>query len=194
MILTPRKREHIMPLPVALIPTIYQDGIRNAAPWSNITPILRPLDEIIMASWIKRDTLENIRQTGEFVINIPPVGMIEQVIICSKNFPPNVDKFEAANLMPTPSQKVKAPRIEGSLAWAECALVEEISRPKYSLIIGRVALLEGNDCFFNENGEINFEEAKPLSVMLGEGEMYFTYPAFSGINAKYSDMFLNKQE
>ncbi|HPJ30159.1 MAG TPA: hypothetical protein PLZ42_02070 [Methanothrix sp.] len=35
-------------------------------------PILRPADEISMASWTKRDTLDNIRETGEFVVNVPP--------------------------------------------------------------------------------------------------------------------------
>ena len=94
MILRPRQREHVLPLPVALISTVSQEGIRNAAPWSNITPILRPFDEIVMASWIKRDTLNNIRQTKEFIINVPSVEMVEQVILCSKNYPPEVDEFE----------------------------------------------------------------------------------------------------
>ncbi|MCL6479985.1 MAG: flavin reductase family protein, partial [Peptococcaceae bacterium] len=66
MILAPRKREQIIPLPVVLISTVGEDGVRNIAPWSNITPILRPLDDIVLASWIKRDTLNNIRKTREF--------------------------------------------------------------------------------------------------------------------------------
>ena len=59
MILKASQRENILPLPVVLISTISKEGIRNAAPWSNFTPILRPLDEIVLASWIKRDTLNN---------------------------------------------------------------------------------------------------------------------------------------
>jgi len=70
MILKPNQRSQIMPLPVVLLSTISQDGVRNAAPWSCVTPVLRPLDEVLIASWLKRDTLENIRQTGEFVINV----------------------------------------------------------------------------------------------------------------------------
>ena len=61
MILKPDQRSQIMPLPVVLVSTISRDGIRNAAPWSCVTPILRPLDEILIASWLKRDTLDNIR-------------------------------------------------------------------------------------------------------------------------------------
>ncbi|WP_269849227.1 flavin reductase family protein [Methanosarcina horonobensis] len=148
MKLKPNKREQIFPLPVALISTISNQGVRNAAPWSNITPILRPLDEVLLASWLKRDTLTNIRETGEFVINIPPVGMEEVVMVCSRNYPPEVDEFEMAGLKPRLSEKVKAPGIEGCLAWAECTLIEEILREKFSLIIGKVVNLEVDENFF----------------------------------------------
>ncbi|MDQ1252420.1 MAG: hypothetical protein QG646_1541, partial [Euryarchaeota archaeon] len=123
MKLKPSKREQIFSLPVALISTISKEGIRNAAPWSNITPILRPLEEIMLASWLKRDTLVNIRETGEFVTNIPLVGMEEAVMICSRNYPPEVDEFEMAGLNPHPSEKVRSPGIEGCIAWAECIFV-----------------------------------------------------------------------
>jgi len=113
MILKPNQRSQIMPLPVVLISTISKDGVHNAAPWSCVTPILRPLDEVLIASWLKRDTLENIRQTGEFVINVPPAGMEEAVMICARNFPPEIDEFEEAGLAARPSTKVKSPGIEG---------------------------------------------------------------------------------
>ena len=54
-------------MPVVLISTINRRGIRNIAPYANVMPILRPWDLIAIASWIKRDTLDNIRETKEFV-------------------------------------------------------------------------------------------------------------------------------
>ena len=102
-----------MPLPVVLISTISKDGVHNAAPWSCVTPVLRPLDEVLIASWLKRDTLENIRQTGEFVINVPPAGMEEAVMICARNFPPEVDELEKAGLQPRPSSEGQATRHRG---------------------------------------------------------------------------------
>lgn len=194
MILKPRQREQVLPLPVVLVSTVSQEGVRNAAPWSNVTPILRPFDEIMIASWIKRDTLNNIRETGEFVVNVPPVDMVEAVMVCSKNYPPEVDEFEQAGLKLRPSQKVKAPGIEGCLAWVECTLVEEISRKNYSLVIGKVVHLEADDRFFNEGGEMDYEQAKPLSVMLGDKGMWFTRPVFAGRYAEYAEMFLSKGE
>ncbi|QSZ26775.1 flavin reductase family protein [Aceticella autotrophica] len=194
MILEPRKREQIMPLPVVLISTIGKDGVRNAAPWSCVMPVLRPLDDIAIASWIKRDTLNNIRETGEFVVNVPTVDMIEAIVISSRDYPPDVDEFEKAGLKPRISQKVKAPGIDGCIAWAECSLVEEISRKNYSIVIGKVIHLEVNDSFFNKDGEMDYEKAKPLSVMLREKGMHFTYPVFTGKEMKYTEMFLSNKD
>jgi flavin reductase (DIM6/NTAB) family NADH-FMN oxidoreductase RutF len=190
MRLKPSKREQIFPLPVVLISTVSKEGVRNAAPWSNITPVLRPLEEVMLASWLKRDTLTNIRETGEFVINIPPVGMEEAVMVCSRNYPPEVDEFEIAGLKPRPSDKVKAPGIEGCLAWAECIFEEEILREKFSLIIGKVVNLEVDEKFFDEEGKMDFEQAKPLSCILGSKGLTFTCPGSTGKSADYSEMFL----
>ncbi len=194
MKLKPSKREQIFPLPVALVSTISNEGVRNAAPWSNITPILRPLEEVVLASWIKRDTLTNIRETGGFVINIPSVEMTEAVIICSRNYPPEVDEFEIAGLKSHPSEEIMAPGIEGCLAWAECTLVEEILREKFSLVIGKVVNLEVDEDLFDEEGKMDFERAKPLSCILGSRGLTFTCPRDTGKSANYSEMFLGGKE
>ncbi|HII02364.1 TPA: flavin reductase family protein [Methanosarcinaceae archaeon] len=190
MQLKPSKREQIFPLPIALISTISKDGIKNVAPWSNITPILRPLEEVVLASWLKRDTLANIRETGEFVINIPSVDMMEAVMVCSRNYPPEVDEFEMAGLKSHPSGEIKVPGIKGCLAWAECTLVEEILREKFSLIIGKVVNLEVDERFFDEEGKMDFEKAKPLTCVLGPKGLTFTHPADAGKSAGYAEMFL----
>lgn len=192
--LVPHQREQVLPLPVALISTMSQKGCLNLAPWSNITPILRPLEEIVLASWIKRDTLSNIRDTGEFVVSIPTTGMSDQVMICARNYPPEIDEFQQADLRPRFSKKVQTPGVEGCLAWLECTLVEEIIREKYVLVIGKVVHLEANQHFFNEDGEMDFEKARPLSVMLGDKGMWFTNPVFCGRYAGYAEMFVDKSE
>jgi len=191
MILDPCRRSQVLPLPVVLISTISKEGVRNAAPWGCVTPILRPLDEILIVSWIKRDTLDNIRQTGEFVVNVPSIDMVEEVTTCAKPFPPQVDEFDEAKLIPRPSTKVKPPGIEGCLSWMECTLSEEILREKFSLIIGKVVHLEVDDRFFNEMGEMDLEKAKPMCMIV---EQRYTYPMDSKLSQKYSEMFLKKDD
>jgi len=80
---------------------------------SQVLPILRSLDEIMIASWLKQDTLENIRNTGEFVVNVPRSVMAKDVEICARNYPPEVDEFVEAGLSPRASVKVETPRDRG---------------------------------------------------------------------------------
>lgn len=193
MILKPNQRSQIMPLPVVLISTISKEGVHNAAPWSCVTPVLRPLEEILLASWLKRDTLENIRQTGEFVINVPSAGMEDAVMVCARNFPPDVDEFEVAGLKARPSIRVKPPGIEGCLAWAECTLEEEIAREKHVLIIGKVVHLEADDRFFSEPDGMDYERTMPHCAMGGPNGMQFVRPVSTGKGDKYASMLKASQ-
>ena len=188
MILKPNQRSQIMPLPVVLISTVSEGGILNAAPWSCVTPVLRPLDEVLIASWLKRDTLDNIRQTGEFVINVPRAGMEEAVMICARNYPPETDEFQEAGLLARRSSSVKPPGIEGCLAWAECRLEEEIAREKYVLILGRVVHLEADDRFFSEVDGMDYEKAMPLCSIGGPNGMQFVRPVSTGKGDRYASM------
>ncbi|HOI21258.1 MAG TPA: hypothetical protein PK792_09875, partial [Methanothrix soehngenii] len=45
-------------------------------------------------------TYENIRQTGEFVVNVPPAGMEDAVMVSARSYPPEVDEFLAAGIAP----------------------------------------------------------------------------------------------
>jgi len=71
MILENFKRESLIPLPVVFISTISENGIKNIAPYSCVMPVLRSLDLVCVASAKRRDTLDNIKNTEEFVLNMP---------------------------------------------------------------------------------------------------------------------------
>jgi len=101
-------------------------------------PILRALDLIAIASWFRRDTLDNIRDTKEFVIHVPSADLVDEVMICSRNYPEDVDEFAEANLGVKASKNAIAPSIEGYVAWVECTLDREVTEEgKYSIIIGK---------------------------------------------------------
>ena len=70
MELEPKKFKKILPLPLTLITSSNTEGIMNAAPYSSVMPVLRPLDLIAFASNPHNDTLRNIRDTSQFVINV----------------------------------------------------------------------------------------------------------------------------
>jgi flavin reductase (DIM6/NTAB) family NADH-FMN oxidoreductase RutF len=75
----------------------------------------------------------------------------------------------------------------------ECVLAEEIARENYSLVIGTVVHLEADDRYFNGAGEMDFERAEPLSVMIGREGMWFTRPIRSGRFARYAEMAADRK-
>jgi flavin reductase (DIM6/NTAB) family NADH-FMN oxidoreductase RutF len=151
MELPPDRFKRFLPLPVTLVTTIDAEKIANAAPYSCVMPILRPLELIALASALPRDTLRNIRQTREFVINVMGRPGFRQAMQCARNYPPEVDELAEVGLKTLPSRKVSPPRVEEALGWIEAVLDQEVTGENYSLIIGRVLCAEINDRFWRED-------------------------------------------
>ena len=174
MIFKPFMREGFMPLPVAFISSLSRDGIRNIAPYSCIMPVLRPLDLICLASAEKRDTLVNIRNTEEFVVNLVGQDFTEKVIPTARYSSPEEDEFELAGLCPRPSEQIHAPGIEGAYAWMECQLAGfHIGEQGYTLIMGKVVRLEVADHCLNSDGSLDLGRAKPLMMTGSKGGMHY---------------------
>lgn len=175
MILKPTLREGVMPLPVTFISTISRDGVRNIAPWSCVMPILRVTDLICAASAHRRDTLDNIRETGQFVLNLPGIEFVDKIVPTAKQYPPEVDEFLMAGLEEKPSCVVRPPGIKGCYAWMECELVQQIVEEKYVLLIGRVVHLEVSEGAVNERGLFDITKTKPLMISgLGKDQKFST--------------------
>ncbi|WP_281795146.1 flavin reductase family protein [Desulforhabdus amnigena] len=187
--MTPHKREFAFPGLVVFISTQDEQGVRNVAPYSNLMPILRPTDLVCVASWHKRDTLRNIRKTGEFVLNVPPVEMVKHVIPTAKHYPPETDEFVVAGLTPKASKTVKPPGIEGCLAWMECSLVRQHIEKEYVLIIGKVKRLEMQEDLLDAAGGFDPHKADPLMVLLNNSGMRFVTVKDTGYTEPYGAMF-----
>lgn len=173
MLFKPFMREEFIPLPVAFISTISKDGIRNIAPYSCIMPVLRPLDLICLASAHRRDTLNNIRETREFVVNFAGTELADKVIPTAKHTPPETDEFDLAGLAGKPSVEIGAPGIAGCYAWLECTLHKAYEEPNYVLIMGKVLRLEVSDDVLTSEGTLDLERAKPLMMIGGKKGMRF---------------------
>ena len=194
MILKPFLREGVMPLPVTFLSTVSTDGIRNIAPWSCIMPILRPLDLICAASAPRRDTLNNVRDTREFVVNLPGVDLVDKVIPTAKNVPPDVDEFELAGIDEKPSQLITAPGMAGCYAWMECRVHELFEEKKYILIVGQVLRLEISDEVLAPDGSLDVDKAKPLMMTgLGKGMNFCTVRGLDRFEP-FSAMFKNGRD
>jgi flavin reductase (DIM6/NTAB) family NADH-FMN oxidoreductase RutF len=169
MIFKSFRREEFLPLPITFLSTISADGVRNIAPYACVMPVLRPLDLICLASAYKRDTLKNIRDTGEFVVNLAGTDLADKVIPTAKHTPPEADEFLLAGLIEKPSATIRAPGIAGCYAWMECKLHKAYEESNYVLIVGKVLQLEVADDVLTSEGTLDVDKAKPL-MMVGGGK------------------------
>ncbi len=118
----------IVPRPIAFVSTMDAAGIRNLAPFSYFTacssnpPVVCFCTSVRSGPRPHKDTLENIRATGELVVNIVSEEIAEQMNLCSAEVPPEVDEFELSGLTPLASDLVKPPRVAESRVQMECRL------------------------------------------------------------------------
>ena len=166
----------VVPRPIAFVSTVSPDGVRNLAPFSFFTavsgdpPVLCfcPLNRGAGAR--RKDTLINIEATKEFVVNIVSENMAPGMNICSADFPPDVDEFEASGLTPVPSDVVTPPRVGESRAAMECRLLQVVHvspRPLGgSLVLGEILRFHILDELF-EDFRIDPEGLRPIARMGG---------------------------
>ncbi len=136
-------------------------------------PVLRPLDLICLASARKRDTLVNIRETREFVVNMVGMEFSDKVIPTAKFSPPETDEFDLVGLDEKPSETIRAPGIAGSYTWMECELFKVYEEPDYVLIMGKVLRLEVADEVLTPDGGLDIQKARPLMMTGSKKGMHF---------------------
>lgn len=194
MILKPFKRESIIPLPVTFISTKSADGVRNIAPYGCVMPVLRPLDLVCIATGKRRDTLDNIRATGEFVINLAGTDFTDKVIPTARYSPPEADEFVLAGLEEKPSVVVKPPGIKGCYAWMECTLDKLFEEPKYILIMGKVVHLEIDDAIYRPDGSWDVDAARPLFMTGSNNAMHYCTVTGTGKSDAFGAMFPDRKD
>ncbi len=132
----------IVPRPIAFISTVGASGALNVAPFSYFCAITNrpPLVGISINSrrGQPKDTLRNIRQTGEFVINIVDEPLATRMVQTSGEWPEDVDEFQLTGLTPAPSERVKPPRVAESPVNLECRLYREIELGDTTFVVGEI--------------------------------------------------------
>jgi flavin reductase (DIM6/NTAB) family NADH-FMN oxidoreductase RutF len=170
MQLPPEMFKRFLPLPVTVITTVDAKGIPNAAPYSCVMPILRPLPLIAIASALPHDTLRNIRDTREFVVNVMGKPAFRDAMKCARAYPPEVNELEEAGLETVASRTVAPPRIKAAIGWIEATLEQELAGDQYALIVGRVLCSEMNDLYLEGEklSELPITSLMPFFRSIGE--------------------------
>ena len=108
-----------------------------------------------------KDTLNNIEETGEFVVNIVSLSLSNTMHESSKNHPPEANEFEKAGLAPAPCEVVNAPRVQEAGVSMECLLDRVLALGSDHLVIGRIVRFHVRDELY-ENGRIDVAGLDPL--------------------------------
>jgi flavin reductase (DIM6/NTAB) family NADH-FMN oxidoreductase RutF len=156
----------VAPRPIAWVSTISASGDLNLAPFSFFNAVCVDPPLLAFAPGLRRpkepdtsygeakDTLRNIRETREFVVNIVTYELREAMNLTSGEYEASVNEFELAKVTPQPSKIVRPPRVAESPVNFECKLHQILdfstAPTSSSLVIGEVVSIHINDAHLKE--------------------------------------------
>jgi flavin reductase (DIM6/NTAB) family NADH-FMN oxidoreductase RutF len=164
----------IIPRPIALVTSINENGVVNAAPYSffNVfgdTPPIIALGLHRRPEKTLKDTTANIHVTREFVVNLVDEALAEAMNITAIDFPAHESEIEAANLILTPSTDVKVPRIASAPAALECRWVHSVSfTADRELLLAEVMRAWTRDGVMDDKFNVDFAAYQPV------GRLYYS--------------------
>jgi flavin reductase (DIM6/NTAB) family NADH-FMN oxidoreductase RutF len=79
-----------------------------------------------------------IQESGEFIVNIPTLELLQAVYACGSLTGRSFDKFKKANLTPMPAKRVKAPAISECIAHLECEVYDQFKTGDHTVFVGKI--------------------------------------------------------
>lgn len=169
--ITPQDRYKLLvstvgPRPVAWVVTQDANGVTNAAPFSFFNAISGDPPLVIIGIGGRKpgdakDTGNNIRETGQFVVNMVSDANAQAMNITAIDFPHGIDEIQQAGLTTLPSVKIKVPRIAESPVAFECERFLNIDLgTDRTLVIGKVLAVHVRDDCVLDAGRCYIDNAK----------------------------------
>ena len=152
----------ILPRAIGWVSTQSRDGVANLAPISFFTAVGR-MPPIISLSLQPRsdgvtlkDTFVNIRDTGEFVVNMATLEQAHHMHRSAFEFDSDIDEFAAVGLEKDPSVVVRPPRVKGAPIALECKLERIIPMGDVDhVVFGEVVRFHIRDDVYLAGGRID---------------------------------------
>jgi len=152
----------LAPVPVVLLTCVDRDGAPNilTVSWASVVCGTPPMVSVAVRA--ERFSYMAIRDTGEFVLNIPSAALVRAVDFCGAVSGESVDKFTQANLTPMPGVKVRPPMIEECPVNLECVVRQALPLGSHVLFLAEVAAVHA-DADVVEDGTIVLGRVAPLT-------------------------------
>jgi flavin reductase (DIM6/NTAB) family NADH-FMN oxidoreductase RutF len=154
--------------PTVVISTVSSNGVSNAAPFSFNSPVAtRPKPLFGFESNVNHDTWRNIRENGEFVVNLVDESFGPLMEIMEKDFAYDVSEIKECGLTEVKANHVKPPRIKEAFGWIECRMTQHVTLSERAVwVIGEILEVEVYDEALDE--VLDVEKVKPLNHVWGE--------------------------
>jgi flavin reductase (DIM6/NTAB) family NADH-FMN oxidoreductase RutF len=167
----------IAPRPIAWVSTISADGRTNLAPFSFFQGVTSNPPTLMFVPVNNRDgqpkdTVRNLRQVPEFVVNVVPYALAEPMNASAATLPYGESEFEKFNIATTPSTKVRPPRVAAAPVAFECALHQIVDIGEGPLaahvVFGRIHLVHVSDAVLGADGRIDSGKLDVIGRMSGD--------------------------
>jgi flavin reductase (DIM6/NTAB) family NADH-FMN oxidoreductase RutF len=156
----------VVPRPIAWVSTVSADGVPNVAPHSYFNVISSNPWIVHFTSTGVKDTLRNVRATGEFVVNLVTRELVEEMNFTSADFPPGESEFEWARLDAAPSRLVAPPRVARARVAFECRVNDVVSKGNGHMVFGDVLLAHVDEDLFRD-GRVDPHLLQPVARLGG---------------------------
>lgn len=151
----------IAPRPIAWVSTVSASGVTNLAPFSFFTGVGSRPPSVLFCPANRRDggpkdTLKNILETHEFVINVVPYRLAEAMNLSSAELPAEESEFELTGLQISDSAVVKAPGVSSSPIRMECRLLQHLALDNgpggANIVLGEIVHMYLDDSVLDPTG------------------------------------------
>ncbi|MFN8374880.1 MAG: flavin reductase family protein [Anaerolineae bacterium] len=166
----------VVPRPIGWISSVDAQGRYNLAPFSFFNVVCANPPSVLFCSSVRgsdggsKDTLNNVRLTGEFVVNIVSEPLVAAMNLTSGEFPPDVDEFEVAQLACPLCARAPAARRQ-LIRGHECTLTQIISVSDQpgggSVVIGRIVYAHVSDEVLIGADKIDLAKLQPVGRLAG---------------------------
>lgn len=177
--LPPRERyawmiASIVPRPIAFVSTVSPSGATNLAPFSYFNGVSSTPPVVSIAigrkrGGVKKDTLRNIEETGELVVNLVSIDLAEPMVRCSGEYPPEQSEFDVSGLTPVASDLVRPPRVKESPLSMECRSLQlvPVGSDPTVIVLAEILRLHVSDDALSD-GLPDPDKLRPLARLGGE--------------------------
>lgn len=161
----------LYPLPVVMVSVADKEGNNNiiTIAWAGTICTNPPMVSISVRP--ERHSYHILKETGEFVINLPSRELAYATDYCGVKSGRDVDKFKELSLTPLKAQNVSAPLIGECPVSIECKVKEVIPLGSHDLFVAEVLAVHADERYMDEKGKFRLEKADPIVYLHGD---YFT--------------------